>query len=140
MHLRLDRSPHAAVLPLLALAFMAIGLPGCGDGDGDATTSETGRYRPVSQDEMRPRQVATNEYMERRFGNETWYPKIEGIYLHVGSMKGTATVRTYLHGQNGKRNKRMAEEICAAVISAPFVDKAGVFYDTAGGGSTAQCP
>ena len=127
---------------LLALVVFAAGLTvGCGSdsGAGEEETNETTQSRQISEESrLTAKTAATLKYVERKFGDEKWYPSIAGIYVQAGS---AATVRTTLYGpKNAARNQRIAEEICKAVISAPQVDNAGVFYDAARGGSTAQCP
>lgn len=136
---------HRATGYLAAFFFcLALGvLAGCGSDDRASTSNgdEPPARRISTTEDLIPAEVAAREYMKRKYSDEPWYPRITGIYISLGAKVGASTVTTTLYGhKHAKRNRRLAEEICRAVISTPQIKTAGVFYDDRRGGSTAACP
>lgn len=120
---------RCGILLAVPIVFVLL-LSGCGSSNNatNAAATTTAPTTAVSQ--------KVQAYVEHRFGSEAWYSLIARIEVTGGSaIIGTRLVDTKTPG----RNRKLAEKMCRAVLKAPRVSSVSVFYDEAGGGSTASC-
>lgn len=120
----------------------ALLLAGCGSSNSanniaatrPGTTAAETTTTPPSATAAANKKLQT--YIKHRFGKEAWYPAIADVEVTEGSViVGTRLTNTQTSG----RNRKVAEVMCRAILKAPQVSSVNVFYDEAGGGSTASC-
>ncbi|MGN6202916.1 MAG: hypothetical protein ACTHNY_11005 [Solirubrobacterales bacterium] len=110
---------------------------GCG-GSGDTTAPPADQAAAKSKRPPTPHSEIVR-YMERRFGNESWYPLI--VRIEAASGGSVVVVDTKLTNHKTPRwNQKQAAVMCKALLTSPVVKSAHVLYDSRTGYPVFSCP